>query len=136
MVSFAHRIDIDYVAKKVIKGIAVADFLAQNLVNDQQEWELEFLDEHMGAIEIQTWTMYFDGVVNSKGVGIGVILISPEGEIIPMAKRLEFEVTNNQDEYETYIFGLEALQNMGAEEIIVCGNSILVVKNRSLKNGK
>ena len=75
----------------------MADFLAQNLVDDKQEWELEFPDEHLGLIEIQTWTMYFDGTVNSRGAGIGVILISPKGEMIPMVKRLEFEVTNNQE---------------------------------------
>ena len=85
--------DIDYVARKVIKGRAVADFLAQNPVNDEQEWELEFPDEHLGLIEVQTWT---NGAVNNRGAGIGVILISPEGETIPMAKRLEFEVINNQ----------------------------------------
>ena len=53
--------------------------------------------------------MYFDGAVNNRGAGICVILISLEGETILMAKRLEFEVTNNQAEYETWIFGLEAL---------------------------
>ena len=72
--------------------------------------------------------MYFDGVVNNRGAGIGVILISPEGETIPMAKRLEFEVTNNQAEYEACIFGLEALRSAGAEEITVYGDSMLVVK--------
>ena len=44
--------DIDYVAKKVIKGRAVANFLAQNPVDDKQEWELEFPIEHLGIIEI------------------------------------------------------------------------------------
>ena len=72
--------------------------------------------------------MYFDGAVNNRGAGIGVILISPKGEMIPMAKRLEFEVTNNQTEYEACIFRLEALWNMEAEEVVVYGDSILVVK--------
>ena len=36
------KFDIDYVAKKVIKGRAMGDFLAQNPVDDKQEWELEF----------------------------------------------------------------------------------------------
>ena len=44
--------NIDYVAKKVVKGRVVADLLAQNLVNDEQEWELKFLDEHLGVIKI------------------------------------------------------------------------------------
>ena len=79
-------------------------------------------------MKIQTWTMYFDKTVNSRGVGIGVILISPEGEMIPMVKRLEFEVTKNQAKYEAYNFGLKALQNMGVEEVTVYGDSRLVVK--------
>ena len=120
--------DIDYVARKVVKGRAVADFLAQNLMDDEQEWELEFPDEHLGLIEIQTWTMYFDGAVNNRRAGIGVILISPEGEMIPMAKTLEFKVTNNQAEYEACICGLKALRSAGAGEITVYGDSMLVVK--------
>ena len=60
------KFDIDYVAKKVVKGRAVADFLAQNPVDIEQEWKLEFLNEHLGAIEIQGWKMYFDGAVNNR----------------------------------------------------------------------
>ena len=74
---------------------------------------MEFPDEHLGAIEVQGWKVHFDGAVNSRGAGIGVILITPEGEMIPMAKKLEFEVTNNQAEYEACIFGLEALCSVG-----------------------
>ena len=57
-----------------------------------------------------------------------IILISPEGEMIPIAKILEFEVNNNQAEYESYIFSLEALWNVGAKEITVYGDSMLMVK--------
>ena len=46
--------DIDYVARKVVKGRAVANFLAQNPMDDGQECELEFSDEHLVLIEIQT----------------------------------------------------------------------------------
>ena len=56
----------------------MADFLAQNPVDDEREWELEFPDEHLGAIEIQRWKIYFDGAVNNRGAGIGVILVTPE----------------------------------------------------------
>ena len=123
--------DIDYMAKKVVKGRAVPDFLAQNPLADEEEWELEFPDEYLGAIDIQGWKMHFHGAVNSRGAGIGVILITPEGEMIPMAKKLEFEVTNNQAEYEACIFGLEALRNAGAGNVTVYGDSMLVVKQAS-----
>ena len=123
--------DIDYVAKKVVKGRAVADFLAQNPLTDEEERELKFPDEYLGAIEVHGWKVHFDGAVNSRGAGIGVILITPEGEMIPMAKRQEFEVTNNQVEYEACIFGLEALCSVGAENVTVYGDSMLVVKQAS-----
>ena len=118
-------------AKKVVKGRAVADFLAQNPLNEGEEFELEFPDEYLGAIEIQGWRMHFDGAVNSRGAGIGVILITPDGEMIPMAKKLDFEVTNNQAEYEAFIFGLEALRNVGEKNVIVYGDSMLVIKQAS-----
>ena len=44
-------------------------------------------------IECREWKLYFDGAVNNKGAGLGVILVTPEGETIPMAKKLEFKVT-------------------------------------------
>ena len=75
--------------------------------------------------------MHFDGAENSRGAGISVILITPEEEMIPMAKSLEFEVTNNQAEYEACIFCLEALHSVGAENVIVYGDSMLVVKQAS-----
>ena len=46
------ELDIDYVANKVVKERAVADFLAQNPLTDEGEWELEFLDEYLGAIKV------------------------------------------------------------------------------------
>ena len=72
--------------------------------------------------------IYFDGVVNSRGEGIGVILISPKGKMIPIVKILEFKVTNNQAKYEACIFGLEALRNTSAREIIIYRDSMLIIK--------
>ena len=51
--------------------------------------------------------------------------------MIPMAKKLKSEVTNNQAEYEACIFRLESLRDMGAEQITVYGDSMLVVKQIS-----
>ena len=50
-----------------------------------------------------------------------------------MAKRLEYEVTNNQAEYEACIFGLEALQSIWTEEVTIYGDSMLVIKQASKK---
>ena len=71
--------DIEYVTQKVIKGRAVAEFLAQQPVEDEQEIDISLPDEEIGLIESQGWKMYFDGAMNQKGAGIGVILVSPMG---------------------------------------------------------
>ena len=53
--------------------------------------------------------MHFDGAVNGKGAGLGVIIITPEGESFPIAKQITYKVTNNMVEYEACIYSLEAL---------------------------
>ena len=53
-------------------------------------------------IECREWKLYFDGAVNNRGAGLGVILITPKGKIIPMAKKLDFKITNNMAEYEAF----------------------------------
>ena len=72
--------------------------------------------------------MYFDGAVNYKGAGIGVIIVTPEGEVLPLAKRLMFSITNNIVEYEACIFGLETLVALRARGSEVYGDSMLVVR--------
>ena len=47
-----------------------------------------------------------------------MILVTPEGETIPMAKKLDFKVTNNMVEYEAYIYGVEVALAVGAKEIL------------------
>ena len=65
--------------------------------------------------------------MNNRGVGLGVILVTQKGEIIPMAKKLDFKVTNNMAEYEAYIYGVEAALADGAKDLLVYGDSLLVI---------
>ena len=65
--------------------------------------------------------------MNNRGVGLGVILVTPEGETIPMAKKLDFKVTNNMAEYEACIYGVEAALAAGAKDLLVYGDSLLVI---------
>ena len=53
-------------------------------------FELEFSDDLIATIEVQGWRIYFDGAVNQFGVGIGVILLTLENEVIPIEKKLVF----------------------------------------------
>ena len=60
-------------------------------------------------VELGTWKTYFDRAMNQYGNGIGVLLITLQGSHIPLAIKLNFEVTNNMVEYEVCIAGMEAL---------------------------
>ena len=78
-------------------------------------------------VELGTWKMYFDGAVNQYRNGIGKLLITPKGYHIPLAIKLNFEVTNNVDEYEACIAEMEALQKLRVKEAEVFGDSTLVM---------
>ncbi|XP_058217334.1 uncharacterized protein LOC131328405 [Rhododendron vialii] len=111
---------------KSIKGRAVADFLADYPVERGEDAEFKFLDEDVMTLTEDVWKLYFDGAANQKGFGIDVLLIAPDGSHIPLAFKLNFEVTNNQAEYEAYIVGMEATIEIGIEKLEVVGDSNLV----------
>ncbi|XP_058217384.1 uncharacterized protein LOC131328459 [Rhododendron vialii] len=92
--------ELKYVTKKLVKARAVAEFLADHPVEGGEDAEFEFPDEDLMTIVEDVWKLYFDGAVNQRGFGIGVFFISPKGSHIPLAFKLNFEVTNNQAEYE------------------------------------
>ena len=58
---------------------------------------------------------------------MGVILVMPKRETIPMPKKLDFKVTNNMAEYEACIYGVEAALAARAKDLLVFGDSLLVI---------
>ncbi|XP_070010006.1 uncharacterized protein [Nicotiana sylvestris] len=72
--------------------------------------------------------MFFDGVVNAKGVGIGAILISPTGQHYLATTRLRFLYTNNTAEYEACIMGMNMEINQEMEELLIMGDSDLIIQ--------
>ncbi|XP_057994337.1 uncharacterized protein LOC131174598 [Hevea brasiliensis] len=91
---------IVYETRKTIKGRVVAEFLSENLVNEEEEVETAFSDESLKLVEVQPWKMYFDGAMNKSGA-----------------------------EYEVCICSIEALIAVGAKKVEVFGDSMLVVSH-------
>jgi ribonuclease HI len=61
------------------------------------------------------WVMYFDGSYTLKGVGAGIVLISPEGDALKYAIQLDFLATNNIAKYEGLVTGLRLAKDLGIQ---------------------
>lgn len=74
------------------------------------------------------WTMHFDGgTIGNPGPAAGAaVLAGPNGESVRVSRFLE-RATNNQAEYAGLQCGLEAAHAAGATELVVRGDSKLVV---------
>ena len=97
-----------YVAQRLVKGQALADFLAHHPTRGEEE----MAEVEIGMIHMQRnfWTMFFDGSSTESVSGAGVVIESPQGQRWQFAFQLDFRCTNNQAEYEALIIGLEILQ--------------------------
>ena len=125
--------DIQYVTQKLLKGSIIADHLASLPVFDDRPIEDDFLDDQFVSItNIIGWRLYFDGVATQSGFGIGILLISPQGDHIPRLVRLVFsdyhQLTNNIIEYEACITGLETALDLGIRQLEIHGDSNLVIQ--------
>ncbi|XP_070024901.1 uncharacterized protein [Nicotiana sylvestris] len=117
-----------------MKAQALADHLAENPVDDEyQPLNTYFPNEEVNSVKVistctNAWKMFFDGVVNAKGVGIGAILISPTGQHYLATARLRFFCTNNTVEYEAYIMGMNMEIDQDVEELLIMGDSDLIIR--------
>ena len=124
--------DIQYLTQKSVKWSIVADHLASLPVSDDKPIDDDFPDEQFVSVtSIIGWQLYFDGATNQSGFGIGILLISPQGDHIPRLVRLAFSdhrrLTNNIVEYEACITGLETVLNLGVRQLEIHEDSNLVI---------
>ncbi|CAL8994056.1 unnamed protein product [Prunus brigantina] len=73
------------------------------------------------------WTLYVDGSSNRQGSGAGLVLRTPDGTTIEYAIRFQFRASNNEPEYEALLAGLRLAHSTGAERLMICSDSQLVV---------
>ena len=123
------KFNIQYVDRKAIKGQAIADHLADAPLVDPHPLVMEFPNEHIFMVEEQApWKLYFDGSYTSHGSGAGILLVTPQGDYIPKAFKLQFPSTNNIAEYEALIVGLKTTVEWNIIELQVFGDSQLIIK--------
>ena len=102
---------------------SIKDQVLANLVAEFTEPPLEEVakTQNMDGKSVRTislqeplfWKVYFDGAVNQRGSGVGLVLVSPEQITIKKSLRLGFSATNNEAEYEALLEGMSMVHRMG-----------------------
>ena len=113
--------DIRYRPKTAIKGQVLIDF-------GMEFTSAEPAENTQTTPDLPVWKLSVDGVANAQGRGAGLILTSLEGIDIEYALIFGFPASNNEAEYEAFIVGLNLAHSMEVDQLEVCSDSQLVVK--------
>jgi hypothetical protein len=106
----------EFESAKAVKGQIIADFITKHH------------DPSINLLEITPWALFFDGSSCGKGGVVGILLISPRGEMFEFSIPIQPTVTNNQAEYEALLRGLQYLKEAKAISVEIFGDSELVIK--------
>ncbi|XP_074298157.1 uncharacterized protein LOC141628977 [Silene latifolia] len=106
----------------------LADFVSDFSPSLQMQAEKEILtlEEDKGE---QMWELNVDGTSNMKGAGVGLVLKSPQGDLLVQAVRCEFKATNNEAEYEALILSLQLALDLKIRHLQVYSDSQLIVNH-------
>ncbi|CAL8992338.1 unnamed protein product [Prunus brigantina] len=130
--------DIGYHPRPSEKGQAVADFISEFTILANTDPFVASTDpppSYTDSFSAETafdhnaphWTLYVDGSSNRQGSGAGLVLRTPDHTTIEYAIRFQFRASNNEAEYEALLAGLRLAQHTGAERLLICSDSQLVV---------
>jgi ribonuclease HI len=110
--------DIEYHPRQVIKAQALADFIAEFTVTEDEPSE-ERPDE--------IWEIDIDGSSVKGAGGVGAVFKTPEGHLLKHSTRLQYPTTNNEAEYEALLTGLRIAKELGANRLKIRSDSQLIV---------
>ena len=113
--------DIRYKPKTTIKGQILADFVMEFT-------SAESAENAQAPTDLPIWKLSVDGATNAQGSGASLILTSPEGIDIEYALRFGFQASNNEAEYEAVIADLNLAHSLDIDQLEVCSDSQLVVR--------
>jgi ribonuclease HI len=74
------------------------------------------------------WIMYFDDALNLEGAGVGILLISPQGEHLKYVLQIHYKASNNGAEYEALIHGLHIAVSLSIKRLLAFGNSKVIIE--------
>ena len=78
--------------------------------------------------DLPIWRLSVDRATKAQGSGAGLILTSLERINVEYELRFGFQTSNNEAEYEAVIAGLNLAHSMEVDQLEVCSDSQLVVR--------
>ena len=111
------QFDIEYNPRTAIKAQALADFIAAFTVTDE--------DSLTDGVEI--WTIQTNGSSAQRRGGVGVIITTPDREMLKYGVQLKFSTTNNEAEYEGILTRLRLGKALRAKNLLIQNDSKLVI---------
>ena len=111
------QFDIEYHPRTAIKAQALVDFIA----------EFTLPDEDRIIDGVDRWTIQTDGSSAQRKGGVGVVITTPDGEVLKYGVQLKFPATNNEAEYERILTGLRLGKALGAKNLLIQSDSKLVI---------
>ena len=112
-----NQFDIEYHPRTAITAQALADFIA----------EFTLLDEENPNPEAKRWTIQTDGSSTQGRGGVGVVITALDGEELKYGGQLKFSATNNEAEYEGILTGLRLGRALGIKRLLVQNYLKLVI---------
>uniref|UniRef100_A0A2N9J4D3 Uncharacterized protein n=1 Tax=Fagus sylvatica TaxID=28930 RepID=A0A2N9J4D3_FAGSY len=110
--------DIEYRPRQAIKAQALADFIAEFTVAEEEPSK-EKLE--------RKWEVEIDGSSVKGAGGVGIVFKTPEGHLLKHSVLLQYPTTNNEAEYEALLTGLRIARELGATTLRVQSDSQLIV---------
>ena len=109
------QFDVEYRPRIAIKAQALADFIAE-LTTPEDSNRQEDL-----------WMINTDGSSTQKRGEAGIVITSPEKDVLKYGVQLKFPITNNEAEYEALLIGLRIARARRAKKIVLKSDSQLVI---------
>ena len=109
------QFDVEYRPRTAIKAQALGDFIAE-FTTPEEANRLEEL-----------WMINTNGLSAQHGGEAGIVITSPENDVLKYGVQLKFPITNNEAEYEALLAGLRLARALGAQRIMLKSDSQLVI---------
>ena len=111
------QFNIEYHPRIAIKAQVLANFIAK----------FTFMDEDNLNHKAEWWTIQTDVSSAQRRGGVGVVITTPDGEVLKYGVQLKFPAMNNEAEYESILTGLRLRRALGIKNLLVQNDSKLVI---------